>query len=81
MAQTKTEALDSSIHTVGQLQARCPLPVLVTIPRIVGPKDVRRQRIRFGLATAALGLVAVGLAAGGYFLALENSALTSLLIR
>ena len=75
------EALDSSVHTLEQLQARCELPVLVAIPRIVGPAEVRRQRKRFVLATAGMGLTLVGLAVGTYLLAKENPALTALLIK
>jgi polysaccharide chain length determinant protein (PEP-CTERM system associated) len=48
------EALDSSLHSLEQLQARCELPVLVAIPRIVGPADLNRQRKRFVLATAGM---------------------------
>ena len=75
------EALDSSVHSLEQLQARCELPVLVAIPRIVGPADLRRQRKRFVLATAGMGLALAGLVVGTYLLAKENPALTALLIQ
>ncbi len=75
------EVLDSSVHTVEQLQARCELPVLVTIPKIVGPGDLRRQRKRFVLASAGVSVGVAGLVVATYFLAAENWALTSLLIR
>jgi hypothetical protein len=75
------EALDTSVHTVEQLQARCELPVLVSIPLIVGPEDVRRQRHRFALATTGVTFALVGLVLVSYFLAKENWALTSRLIR
>jgi peptidoglycan/LPS O-acetylase OafA/YrhL len=75
------EALDSSVHTVEQLQARCDLPVLVSIPQIVGPDDRTSRRRRFGLAAAGLSLAVVVLVTGGYFLARENAALSGLLIR
>ena len=75
------EALDSSVHSLEQLQARCDLPVLVAIPRIVGPADLLRQRKRFVLGTAGMGLVLAGLVVGTYLLAKENPSLTALLIK
>ena len=75
------EALDSSVHSLEQLQARCELPVLVAIPRIVGPADLWRQRRRFVLATVGMGLALAGLVVGTYLLAKENPALTALLIK
>jgi hypothetical protein len=75
------ELLDSSLHTLEQLQARCDLPVLVSIPRIVSPDDVRRERRRFALTTAGVAFAVTGLVAATYFLARENWALTSMLIK
>ena len=69
------------MHTLGQLQARSDLPVLVSIPRIVVPADVRRRRTRFGLVTAGSGLAVVGLVVGSYVLARENAALAAMLSR
>jgi polysaccharide biosynthesis transport protein len=73
------EALDPSVHTLGQLQARSDLPVLVSIPRIVVPADVRRRRTRFGLVAAGLSIAVVGLVIGSYVLARENAALAAML--
>jgi len=75
------EALDSSVHTVEQLQARCDLPVLVSIPQIVGPDDLSRQRRQVALAVTGLTVAVMVLVTGGYFLAKENAALSALLIR
>jgi polysaccharide biosynthesis transport protein len=73
------EALDPSVHTLGQLQARSELPVLVSIPQIVVPADVRRRRTRFGLVAAGLSIAVVGLVIGSYVLARENAALAAML--
>jgi polysaccharide biosynthesis transport protein len=73
------EALDPSVHTLGQLQARSELPVLVSIPRIVVPADIRRRRTRFGLVAAGLSIAVVGLVIGSYVLARENAALAAML--
>lgn len=75
------EALDSSVHTIEQLQARCDLPVLVTIPHIVGPDDLRAKRRRLLYVTAGASVAIAGLVVGSYLLAKENWALTSLLIK
>lgn len=75
------EALDSSVHTIEQLQARCELPVLVTIPKIVSAQDVRRQRRRLAIAGASVSVTVAGLVVVSYLLAKENWALTSLLIK
>jgi polysaccharide biosynthesis transport protein len=75
------EALDRSVHSIDQLQARCSLPVLVGIPRILGQAEAQRERMRLALVASAVVLGAIGLCAGSYFVARENSALTALLIR
>lgn len=75
------EALDTSVHSIEQLQARCELPVLVTIPRIVSAQDQRQQRMRLAMASAAVSVTVAGLVVVSYLLAKENWALTSLLIK
>jgi hypothetical protein len=75
------EALDTSVHTLDQLQACCELPVLVTIPKIVSAQDVQRRRQSLALASAGVSVVVSGLVVVSYLLAKENWALTALLIR
>ncbi len=59
------DTLDSSFHVVDDLRNFSPIPVLVSLPRIVTRADARRHRWRFGLATVSvvlgLGLLAVSL--------------------
>jgi polysaccharide biosynthesis transport protein len=47
------EQLDTSFHTVEDLRAFSPLPVLASLPRIVTKSDTRRRRWRFVGATIA----------------------------
>jgi len=75
------EKVDTSFHTVDDLRAFSPVPVLVSIPRIMTPADLRRRRWHMRLATSAafVGLVViVGIA---YFAANGNEQLVSLLGR
>jgi protein tyrosine kinase modulator len=55
------EHLDTSFHAVDDVAAFVSVPVLVSIPRIVTARDLRRQRTRFCVATvmALLGLALV----------------------
>ena len=56
------EQLDTSFHAVDDVANFVSVPVLVSIPRIVTTRDLRRQRLRFCVATVtallALALVA-----------------------
>jgi succinoglycan biosynthesis transport protein ExoP len=75
------EHVDTSFHTIDSLRAFTPVPVLVSIPRIVTRTDLRRRQWRMRLATSAAFmslLVIVGLA---YFAANGNEQLVSLLAR
>ena len=75
------EKIDTSFHTIDDLRAFSPVPVLVSIPLIVTHTDRRRMRwhMRFGATAAFVGLVAiVGLA---YFAANGNEQLVSLMVR
>jgi hypothetical protein len=73
------EQLDSSFHTIDDLRAFTPIPVLVSISRIVTENDVRRRRWRARLTTAA-AILAVSLIVGAsYFVAHENEQLLRLL--
>ena len=75
------EKIDTSFHTIDDLRAFSPVPVLVSIPRIVTRTDLRRRRWRMRLATSAafVGLLLiVGIA---YFAAHGNEHLVSLLAR
>jgi polysaccharide biosynthesis transport protein len=61
-AAVLAEQLDTSFHAVDEVANFVSVPVLVSIPRIVSARDLRRQRLRFCVATAtallALALVA-----------------------
>ena len=75
------EHVDTSFHTVDDLRAFSPVPVLVSIPRIITKTDLRRRRwhMRLSASAALVGLVLiVGVA---YFVANGNENLTSLLVR
>ena len=65
MAGILFEASDTSIHSALQLQNALQIPVLAAIPQILLESDrrnLRRRRIRTGVATAAV--VAFALAGG-----------------
>jgi len=55
------ERADKSFHTVDDLRAASAVPVLVSIPRIMTPRDRRRRQWRMGVAAGAalFGLVLV----------------------
>jgi succinoglycan biosynthesis transport protein ExoP len=75
------EQFDTSFHTVDDLRGFSPVPVLVSIPRILTEGDVSRGRWRMRLAASAafVGLfVIVGLA---YVVAHGNEQLVMLLSR
>ncbi len=76
-----TEYLDTSFHSVDDLRAFSNAPVLVSIPRIVTPKDSRRRwwRMRLAATAAIVGLVTI--AGIGYLAAHGNDGLTSLLAK
>jgi succinoglycan biosynthesis transport protein ExoP len=75
------EHLDTSFHSVDDLRAFSKAPVLVSIPRIVTPRDSRRRwwRMRLAATAAVVGLVMiVGI---GYVAAHENENLVLLLAK
>ena len=75
------ETIDTSFHSVDDLRAFSPVPVLVSIPKIVTQVDLRRARWRMRLAAsvALIGLVVlVGIA---YVVASGNEQLVALLAR
>jgi polysaccharide biosynthesis transport protein len=75
------ENIDTSFHSVDDLRAFSPVPVLVSIPRIVTHLDLRRARwrMRFATGVALVSLVMiVGLA---FVVANGNEQLVSLLAR
>jgi polysaccharide chain length determinant protein (PEP-CTERM system associated) len=53
------EQLNTSFHTVDELRAFTPVPVLVSLPRIVTRAEARRRRWRFGLAGFSAVLILV----------------------
>ena len=75
------EHLDTSFHEVDDLRTFSNVPVLVSIPRIVTPTDLRRRwwRMRLAATAAVVGLVMiVGIV---YVAAKGNEALVLLLAR
>jgi polysaccharide biosynthesis transport protein len=75
------EKLDTTFHTVDDLRAFASVPTLATIRLILTPADIRRQRWRMALLTAAL-VAGVGLvAAGSYYVADGNEQLVRLTAR
>jgi polysaccharide chain length determinant protein (PEP-CTERM system associated) len=75
------EHIDTSFHDIDDLRAFSNVPVLVSIPRIVTPTDLRRHRwrIRLGATAALLGLVLV--VSVSYLVAHGNERLIQLLTR
>jgi polysaccharide biosynthesis transport protein len=75
------EHLDTSFHDVDQLRAFSNVPVLVSIPRIVTPTDVRRGwwRMRLAATAALVGLLMIVSLA--YVAAQGNEGLVLLLAR
>ena len=80
-AALAVEYLDTSFHSVDDLRGFSNAPVLVSIPRIVTPKDSRRRwwRMRLAATAAIAGLVTI--AGIGYLAAHGNEGLTSLLAK
>lgn len=75
------EKADSSFHSVEELRSFTRVPVVATIPRIVGPRGVaRRRRLQALLATASL-LSLILVANASYRFARGNDVLVSLLTR
>lgn len=58
--------MDSSFHVVEDLRAFSPVPVLVSLPRIETPSDLRRKYWRFCLATVAVVVFLSALAVSTY---------------
>jgi hypothetical protein len=75
------EQLDTSFHTLDDLRAFSRAPVLVSIPRIVTPKDSRRRWWRMRLAATGVCIGLVVIVGIGYLAAHGNEGLTLLLAR
>ena len=75
------EQVDTSFHSVDALRVVARAPILVSVPQIITTSDRRRERSRFAamVALTLIGLPAI--VAAAYFLATENTQLTSLLLR
>src|SRR5262245_38234930 len=80
-AAVLAEHLDTSFHDVDQLRAFSNVPVLVSIPRIVTPTDIRRGwwRMRLAATAALVGLLMIVSLA--YVAAKGNEGLVLLLAR
>ena len=75
------EHVDTSFHTIDDLRAFSPVPVLVSIPRIMTQADLRRGQWRMRLATSAALSGLVLIAGIAYFAANGNERLVALLAR
>jgi succinoglycan biosynthesis transport protein ExoP len=75
------EHVDTSFHTIDDLRAFSPVPVLVSIPRIITHTDLRRTRWRMRLAASGAFVSLVVIAGLAYFVANGNEQLVSLLAR
>lgn len=75
------EKLDTSFHTVDELQAFTNLPTLARIRLIPSRTRVRRQRLRFAMFAAATIIGAVIAAGGGYYVAGNNDQIVRLTAR
>jgi len=73
------EMIDTSFHSADELRAGTGVPVLVGIAPITTEADVRRQRLRFRLATAGALLSLVVVAGAAYFIAHGNEQLGRML--
>jgi polysaccharide chain length determinant protein (PEP-CTERM system associated) len=75
------EHLDTSFHSVNDLRALTPVPVLVSIPRIVTETDARAGRRRFWMGAVAAVLGVVLLAGAAAAVARDNQRLVWILSR
>jgi polysaccharide chain length determinant protein (PEP-CTERM system associated) len=75
------ERLDTSFHTVNDLRALTPAPVLVSIPLIVDDADARRQRTRAWVLTMAVALLLAIIVKVSAYVANENEFLVGLMVR
>jgi len=67
------ESLDASFHTVDDLRAFSPVPVLVSLPQLVTRAATRRRQWRFGL-TAISAILGLGLIVGTSYVAIKGQA-------
>jgi succinoglycan biosynthesis transport protein ExoP len=75
------ERFDTSLHTIDDLRARIPLPVLVSIPRIITDSDGRRYRQRVALATISVTLGLALIVGASAYIAHGNDQLAWMLVR
>jgi polysaccharide chain length determinant protein (PEP-CTERM system associated) len=75
------EHVDTSFHSVDDLRAFSPVPVLVSIPRIVTHIDLRRARWRMRLAAGVALVSLVTIVGIAYVVAHGNEQLVSFLAR
>jgi succinoglycan biosynthesis transport protein ExoP len=75
------EHIDTSFHSVDDLRAFSPVPVLVSIPRIVTHAGLRsaRRRMRLAASMALIGFIAI--VGASYIVAHGNEQLVALLAR
>ncbi len=64
LAAMLSEQLDTSFHSLDELQAFTSLPVLAAVPAILTPGDKRKKRLRSGAAMLGILFLVVALGTG-----------------
>ncbi len=75
IAAVVAEQFDTSFHSLEELQAFTSLPVLSTVPLISTPGDIRKSRLRLGVAVVSVIAVVGILGAGASLYAQGNQVL------
>jgi uncharacterized protein involved in exopolysaccharide biosynthesis len=73
------ERLDSSFHTLDEIRSLAQVPVLVSVPNIVTPKDAASGRRRACVAVALVVLALASSIGGTYVIAHQNEQLVWML--
>jgi polysaccharide chain length determinant protein (PEP-CTERM system associated) len=73
-----TEQINAAFHSVDELRITSSVPVLLSIPLIVTPEDTLRDRRRFRVAAASVGVALLVIAGTSFFIAHGNEQLVAL---
>jgi uncharacterized protein involved in exopolysaccharide biosynthesis len=72
------EQINAPFHSLDELRARSPVPVLHSIPLIVTPDDTTRRQRRLRVAAASVAVALFVIAGASYFIAHGNERLVTL---